>query len=150
MIKREKFQPDDAGLIALGQALLDPFVPGSGNSKIPSGFTYFGQFVDHDITFDKTEGIPDGELDPVDIENGRTPALELDSVYGRGPNASPELYDADKIHLKIGTTTGRPIFGITQTFPNDLPRQGLNDADPKRAIIGDKRNDENLIVAQTH
>jgi hypothetical protein len=55
------------------------------------------------------------------------------------------------VHLRIGTTTGRPIFGVTETFPNDLPRRPADDPDePKRAIIGDPRNDENLIVAQTH
>ncbi len=146
-----KFQPDDAALITLGQALDDPFVPGSGDSTIPAGFTYFGQFVDHDITFDRTDGIPSGSLDPADIEQGRTPALELDSVYGRGPALSPELYEADGVHLKVGITTGRPIFGVTDTFPNDLPRHAADGTDQaKKAIIGDPRNDENLIVAQTH
>jgi len=27
----------------------------SDDSKIPAGYTYFGQFVDHDITFDTTD-----------------------------------------------------------------------------------------------
>jgi hypothetical protein len=146
-----KFRPDDAGLIALGQALADPFVPGSGDSTIPAGFTYFGQFVDHDVTFDRTAGIPDGELEADEIEQGRSPALELDSVYGRGPKKSRELYEADRVRLKIGETTGRPIFGVTQNFPNDLPRNPADASqDAKRAIIGDPRNDENLIVAQLH
>ena len=84
----QKFEPEDTGLIALGQAIVDPFVPGAGNSEIPAGFTYLGQFVDHDITFDRTVGIPDGSLEAEEIEQGRSPALELDSVYGRGPAAS--------------------------------------------------------------
>jgi hypothetical protein len=146
-----KFSPDDAGLIALGQALADPFVAGSGDSNIPAGFTYFGQFVDHDITFDRTSGIPDGQLEPEEIEQGRSPALELDSVYGRGPKKSRELYEADGVRLKIGPTFGRPIFGVTESFPNDLPRNPADGSEnAKRAIIGDPRNDENLIVAQTH
>jgi len=130
----EKFRPDDAGLIALGQALADPFVPGSGDSQIPAGFTYLGQFVDHDITFDRTAGLPAGSLDPEEIESGRSPALELDSVYGRGPADSPELYESDGVHLKIGTTTGRPDFGVTATFPNDLPRRPADD--PVSFLIG--------------
>ncbi|HMP04580.1 MAG TPA: heme peroxidase family protein, partial [Gemmatales bacterium] len=146
-----KFQPDDSSLIALGQALNDPFVAGAGDSDLPAGFTYLGQFVDHDITFDRTDGIPDGSLEPKDIEQGRSPALELDSVYGRGPKHSPELYEADGVRLRIGTTTGRALFGVTKSFPNDLPRHPESDpAHPKQAIIGDPRNDENLIVAQTH
>jgi hypothetical protein len=146
----ERFRPNDAGLIALGQALTDPFVAGTGDSEIPAGFTYLGQFIDHDVTFDRTEGIPDGQLEPEEIEQGRSPALELDSLYGRGPTSSPELYEADQIRLKVGVTTGRPLFGVTATFPNDLPRQPPGGTDPKQAIIGDPRNDENLIVAQTH
>jgi hypothetical protein len=146
-----KFRPDDAGLIALGQALADPFAPGSGDALIPAGFTYFGQFVDHDITFDRTSGIPDGELEADEIEQGRSPALELDSLYGRGPKKSRELYEADRVRLKIGETIGRDMFGVTQSFPNDLPRNPADaPKDPKRAIIGDPRNDENLIVAQLH
>jgi hypothetical protein len=40
---------------------------------------------------------------------------------------------------------------VTDSFPNDLPRRLADDPEaPKRAIIGDPRNDENLIVAQTH
>jgi hypothetical protein len=147
----DHFTPADDGLIALGQALVDPFAPGSGDSEIPAGFTYLGQFVDHDITFDRTEGIPAGSLDPAEIEQGRSPALELDSLYGRGPEKSSELYEADKAHFRVGTTTGRPLFGVTDTFPNDLPRRPASDpTNPKQAIIGDPRNDENLIVAQTH
>ncbi|HEX8355489.1 MAG TPA: heme peroxidase family protein [Pyrinomonadaceae bacterium] len=146
-----KFRPDDAGLIALGQALADPFVPGSGDTTIPAGFTYFGQFVDHDITFDRTSGIPAGEIEADEIEQGRSPALELDSVYGRGPKNSRELYEADRVRLKIGETTGRPIFDVTEAFPNDLPRNPDDGSEnAKRAIIGDPRNDENLIVAQLH
>ena len=69
-----KFQPDDAGLIALGQALEDPFMPGAGDSLIPGGFTYLGQFVDHDITFDRTEGIPTGpSIPPRSCRGGRRP-----------------------------------------------------------------------------
>jgi hypothetical protein len=145
-----EFRPDDAGLIALGQALEDTAAQAVGNAIIPAGFTYFGQFVDHDITFDRTEGIPSGALDPAEIVQGRSPALDLDSVYIRGPTNSPELYEADKLHLRLGTTTGRALFGITQSLPNDLPRLPATDPKPRQAVIGDPRNDENLIVAQTH
>lgn len=159
LFKLDPFLPTEDALIALGQALTnesfppDPSLPPVSDTDIPAGFTYFGQFVDHDITFDRTELIPSGSVDPAEIENGRTPALELDSVYGRGPDLSPELYEADKIRLKIGTTTGRDIFGqdMTVPLPNDLPRKPpSNDPDDRKAIIGDPRNDENLIVAQTH
>ena len=92
-------------------------MPGAGDSQIPAGFTYFGQFVDHDITFDRTRASPPARWIPRRSSQGRSPALELDSVYGRGPTESPELYEADGLRLKIGTTTGRPIFGVTDTLP---------------------------------
>ena len=52
-----------------------------------AGTTFFGQFVDHDITFDTTSplGVP---TEPEEATNSRTPSLDLDSVYGGGPVAS--------------------------------------------------------------
>ncbi len=46
---------------------------------MPAGFTYLGQFVDHDITLDLTS-IGDKLEDPTGVENFRTPALDLDSI----------------------------------------------------------------------
>jgi len=142
---------DDAALIALGKAMEDVAGPATSNSTVSAGFTYLGQFVDHDTTFDRTDGLPSGVLDPDEILQGRSPSLDLDSVYGRGPIESPELYEADQTHLRLGMTTGRTLFGVTQQFPNDLPRKPrATDASDREAIIGDPRNDENLAVAQTH
>ena len=65
--------------------------PAGNNPNIPAGFTYLGQFVDHDITLDLTS-LGDKEKDPLGIENFRTPSLDLDCVYGLGPDGSPHLY----------------------------------------------------------
>lgn len=139
----------DAKLKALATAMLDadPVSAIGDNPDIPSGFTYFGQFVDHDITLDLTS-LGDKEKDPLGIENFRTPSADLDSIYGLGPDGSPHLYkrNADP-KAKHG-----PKFLIGKNFDtgegaffNDLPRspEGF-------ALIGDHRNDENLLVAQTH
>ena len=145
---------DDA-LKALAEAMKDGD-PGSAtgnNLKVPAGFTYLGQFVDHDITLDLTS-LGDKEADPTAVENFRTPALDLDSIYGLGPDGSRQLYarnpgDADGKtpgpKLLIGRTINVPVGGVTGDLRNDLPRspEGF-------ALIGDHRNDENLIVAQTH
>jgi hypothetical protein len=112
-------------------------------SKIPAGFTYLGQFIDHDLTMDKT-GPPLGENEsPADMIQGRSPALDLDSLYAKGPNdrASEVFYRADHLHLKTGGSDADPHDGF------DLPREG---ATPSSARIPDPRNDENLAVAQTH
>src|SRR5438132_5405235 len=62
------------------------------NPTHTAGTTFVGQFIDHDITFDTTSplGVP---TDPALSPNARTPSLDLDSVYGGGPVASPQLYD---------------------------------------------------------
>jgi hypothetical protein len=146
---------DDGPLQELADAMTDPD-PGSAegnNPKIPAGFTYLGQFVDHDITLDLT-AIGEKESDPTAVDNFRTPALDLDSVYGLGPDGSHHLYarnpgDADGRtpgpKLLVGRNINVAAGGVTGDHRNDLPRgpEGF-------ALVGDHRNDENLIVAQTH
>jgi hypothetical protein len=131
-----------------------------GVSNIPAGFTYFGQFVDHDITLDVSSTL-DVEVDANTINNMRSPSLDLDSVYGRGPGLDPFLYafptsglvPSTAIKLQLGTnraagpggpsSTGAPGGMVPQTNW-DVPRIiGTN-----TAVIGDPRNDENLIIVQ--
>lgn len=117
------------------------------NDKIPAGFTYLGQFVDHDITFDTT-GLGEQIADPTAVLNFRSPKFDLDSVYGRGPVAEPQLYQRqDNSKLQIGSTNlvsrGKPT--MKPSLPFDLPRGPAG-----FAVIGDPRNDENLAVAQLH
>ena len=94
------------------------------------------QFFVHDITFDPTSSLL-SQTDPTTVPNFRTPAFELDSVYGSGRRASPHLYDR--------TSPDGIKLLVDEEAPNDLPRNSQN-----TAIIGDPRNDENLIVAQLH
>ena len=139
-------------LMALGTAMTAGFDgPKDGfddeeNAGIPAGYTYLGQFIDHDITFDPASSLQQ-QNDPDALVDFRTPRLDLDSLYGRGPDDQPYMYDGNKFRL------GRPLFENDQaTKARDLPR--FNDPnDPngaRRALIGDKRNDENVIVSQLH
>jgi hypothetical protein len=146
------FRPALEDLIALGAAMDD--TPNlKDHATLPAGFTYLGQFLDHDITFDQTAGLPEGVLTPEEIENGRTPSLDLDCVYGLGPEREKKpLYEADKVRMRIGRCTGLGRPGIapeSRPLLNDLPR-GHVPGKPLEATIGDPRNDENLAVAQTH
>jgi Animal haem peroxidase len=119
---------------------------GSAAGPIPAGFTYLGQFIDHDLTFDKTTVTLGDHISPAQLIQARSPSLDLDSLYGAGPQepASAAFYEADGLHLRMGSTTDD-----RQGF--DLPRgAGTTNAQRRRAVIPDPRNDENLAVAQTH
>jgi hypothetical protein len=116
-------------------------------SNIPAGYTYFGQFIDHDITFDPTP-LQMRRNDPSGIHNFRTPRLDLDSVYGRGPDDQPYLYDqSDKGKMLIGVVMGSRVREgkVVPSRLRDLPRNAQG-----RALIGDMRNEENAIVSQIH
>ncbi len=123
---------------------------GGGAGSIPAGFTYLGQFIDHDLTFDKTTVMLGDSVSPAQLLQGRSPALDLDSLYGAGPGdpESAKFYSDDR-HLKMGKTMAAGGFPGKAGF--DLPRGlGNTQAKKRKAIIPDPRNDENLAVAQTH
>jgi hypothetical protein len=148
-----------AGLKALGSAMVDAPPDDLPNSSIPPVYTYFGQFVDHDITAntdrEKVIDIAGEPLTPIEpgfvlglLHNLREPALNLDSVYGNGPGR-PDVDDEvpyDGIKLRTGNLQelDLPIFAAVPG--GDLPRVAATG----KARIGDSRNDENLIVAQLH
>ena len=132
----------------------------AGVSSIPAGYTYFGQFVDHDISFDVSSSL-DAVTDANTINNMRSPTLDLDSVYGQGPGLDPFLYafplsgPPTAIKFQLGRNTNLGPGGPSNTGLSggmiaqsdfDVPRiPGTN-----TAVIGDPRNDENLIVVQFH
>jgi Animal haem peroxidase len=137
-------QLGEANRKKLGAAMA---VAGGGASQIPAGFTYLGQFIDHDLTFDKTEVMFGANVTPAQLRQARSPSLDLDSLYGAGPQdpESAKFYEADGLHLKMGESTGAANDGF------DLPRgEGNTIPKQRKAIIPDPRNDENLAVAQTH
>ncbi len=80
----------------------------SDELRIPAGYTYFGQFVDHDITFDPVSSLT-RQNDPNALVDFRTPKFDLDSVYGRGPSEQPYLYDGDGLHLTLGRSGGSQV-----------------------------------------
>src|SRR5215204_6330348 len=123
---------------------------GGGFGTIPAGFTYLGQFVDHDLTFDKTIVMLGQNVSPAQLLQGRSPSLDLDSLYGAGPTdaASAKFYKDDR-HLKMGKTVA--IDPDPAHAGHDLPRgAGTTQSQKRKAVIPDPRNDENLAVAQTH
>jgi Animal haem peroxidase len=135
-----------ADLKALGKAMIDapPVVP-EGNSIIPPLYTYWGQFIDHDLTAntDRNSDVSDitrPDLKPLapaavveNLRNLRQPALNLDSVYGDGPSVvhqrSNDAGFYDGLRFRLGTVTvaaGIPGDRIppVEDLTRDLPRVG--------------------------
>lgn len=137
-------EADLIALAALMDLAPDPADPKDGpdeeeNPFVPAGYTYLGQFVDHDLTFDEVSDL--GDLNTFHFAvDSRTPSFDLDNVYGGGPDFKPFLYEQKPAF------TGRLLLGepISNGF-HDVARnaEGL-------ALIGDPRNDENALVVQVH
>jgi hypothetical protein len=133
----EPFEPPDELLTRLAASMEEPqdaSLRSPDNRNIPAGFVLLGQFIDHDLTFDPTP-MPAQLEDPDALTNFRSARLDLDSLYGKGPTGSPELYDPDD-PAKLRLSFDRPY---------DLPRWSDG-----TAIIGDPRDDTNLITSQLH
>ena len=113
------------------------------NPTMTAGSTFVGQFTDHDITFDQTSqlGVPQN---PLHSPNTRTPALDLDAVFGGGPGLRPDLY----VPNPDGTVGPKLLIG-TGGVHEDVPRVPNGDG-TYSALLGDPRNDENVIIAGLH
>jgi hypothetical protein len=170
----------------------------SKDSTLPPILTYWGQFLDHELTArTDREGTITSIVNahpPVassdverDFRNARSPRFDLDSVYGGSPVGSdigPEAvtvisglrHPTQNNKMRVGTAIEPgPLPDNTIDEHRDLPRYGqvqqavrdaalaiaqsamsaeafqkFSDTLAQRAIIGDNRNDENLIVAQFH
>src|SRR4051812_2511268 len=137
--KLPAFAPRDDLLVGLASTMVeettgDEFL--NTSPRLFAGFTFIGQFIDHDITFDNTP-LDQQQADPNATINFRTPRYDLDSVYGRGPASEPQFYDPSDPDKLLITTNRNGV--------QDMPRDGNG-----RAIIPEARNDENLIIVQFH
>ncbi len=117
--------------------------PDDEESGIPAAYTYFGQFIDHDLTFDPASSLQK-QNDPDALVDYRAPRFDLDNLYGRGPDDQPYLY-ADGRSFLLGVPLGG---AAANPRAHDLPRSQDAKGNRLRAIIGDPRNDENVIVSQ--
>lgn len=135
----------------------DPTAQAVPGVNVPAIYTFFGQFIDHDITREKGSASMslanpapiDPNLIPTLIVNSRSPNLDLDNVYG--PNADGESapldpQDINKNKLLI-EKVGPGVKGLVpgKEELNDFPRR-LDES----ARIGDERDDENIVVSQLH
>jgi len=135
-------------LAALGEKVSEPRRAGTAhdNASIPAAHTYLGQFIDHDITFDPVSRLQRLN-DPDALHDFRSPRYDLDSLYGSGPSDSPYLYEwtdpqSRGIRLLVGHNPD------VNDRDEALERADLLRNRQGRAIIGDPRNDENIIIGQ--
>ncbi|MEK7785685.1 MAG: peroxidase family protein, partial [Chloroflexota bacterium] len=131
------------------QSILNPAVHSPNNPDNPTmtaGVTFLGQFIDHDLTLDPRSPLME-RTDPRRTTNFRTAAFDLDSVYGNGPEGSPELYDRSSgdIKFRVEVIPGSETVSRKGAVRYDLPRDGNS-----TALIGDGRNDENVVISQLH
>ena len=152
-----------ANLVRLGKTMIDDAGnDAAGDSDVSALMTYFGQFIDHDITLELASAdlptLTDPALAPLPLDqirdslkNARSATLDLDSVYDL-----PAPRDGDKMVVGTVSPTNNPNPPLGRPPGkddfNDLPR-GPRTEDPatdRAANIGDPRNDENTIVAQLH
>jgi hypothetical protein len=131
------------------QSILNPgqFSPNNpDNDKMTAGVTFFGQFLDHDVTLDPRSPLLERSY-PRKTTNFRTAAFDLDSVYGAGPEESRELYDfsSGDFKMRVEPIPGSEAVSRKGAVRFDLPRDPNNNA-----ILGDSRNDEHVILAQFH
>jgi hypothetical protein len=104
------------------------------NPSLVAGMTFLGQFIDHDITFDPVTQL--GQVsEATSVTDFRPPRVDLAHVYGSGPTVNPYLYDPDSHATKLAISPGGADLARTET--------GV-------ALIGDPRNDENMLLAQLH
>lgn len=128
-------QPSDSDISAIANQIKS--IQDNTKNNIPAAYTYFGQFISHDLTH-----LGHGTREPAStfddlskITLRRNPTLNLDSIYGGG------LADSQ---IPFDQATGAFCLGLDSAgASNDLPRE-----DNGRARIGDLRNDENLLIAQ--
>ncbi|MDX2067702.1 MAG: peroxidase family protein [Haliscomenobacter sp.] len=137
-LPQARFKPELINAIAQKMRRFDDENPTDDLNSIPAGYTYLGQFISHDLTYDPTS-ISERQIDPEFLWNFRTPALDLDSLYGSHPKVNPVYYASDKGNFLLGKD-GKDLF-----------RKPIeDDGDPIMAVIPDPRNDENKIIAQIH
>ena len=125
--------------MALGSAMIDDESRVSEDRPeilVDCGYTYFGQFVAHDLTKDVSSVDEAWRKEPEELENLQTPKLDLRVLYGGGPATSGELYEDDRVRLKVGSSRqGGRSFDICVG------------ADGGR-VLADDRGAENLILRQ--
>jgi hypothetical protein len=112
------------------------------SKKVPAAFTFVGQFIDHDLTFNPMN-LTVSEVG-VTVEDDASPLIDLDSVYG--PRKLSDDFKFRNVFNDDGTFKLRPVgdgFDLLRDEDEKSPTHGM-------ATILDPRNDENQLILQIH
>ncbi len=147
--KSTKASLSRALLGALAEAMVEG--PEGPDGRIPAGYTYLGQFLDHDLTMDRTQGRLGDEVDLADLRQGRSPSLDLDSLYGARPRrrGGREVLQGRRPAPEAGQerTVQRPRPAPCRARAGGRPAQGGDPGPPQRREPGhrpDPRRDDEL------
>ena len=110
----------------------EPRVEDGDNPDIPAGYTYFGQFIDHDITFDPASSLQQ-QNDPAALTDFRSPRFDLDSLYGSGPIDEPFQYERTSTpHSTPARLLLEPNTNDIRDLPRKQPGLGVDRRSPQR------------------
>ena len=131
------FTADESFLRALGRAggVCDCGDANDDDASLgteAAGWPFFGQFVAHDITADRSA--PQPHVDPARLRNARSPKLNLECLYGDGPIGHPFLFQRSDAAKLLTSPDGDDVL---------RNREGT-------AVIGDPRNDSHVLMSQMH
>lgn len=132
-------------------------------SETPAAFTYFGQFVFHDMVYSRVFGLA-SKAGP-QVRSAVSFGLDLSGLYGRGPAIDGHLYAVptggalETCRFPLGLPRARnssdPVDATVEKG-RDLPRidaggrfiSACGRTTPYRPLVADARNDDNLILSQ--
>lgn len=145
-------------LDALADAMVDHAPPEEDNSDIPAFFTYFGQFLDHDITAGTDREAGFSEIDVAapalgqatkpmvtkTLANLRSGAIDFDSLYGTNTHIG-SIGERLRAAMRFPSEPAKMLLGVSVLFEDcrpDMPDDPATDlvrlsriTDPAREII---------------
>lgn len=137
--------PDDLRALGKPDGPMEQEDEADRTDTVSAGQIFFGQFIDHDITLDTTTSLS-SVVENGQVSNVRTPTLDLDNVYGMGPEATPFLYRGEGEFADIKLLTARDGTAVDQK--DAFREHDLWRSPDGTAVIGDPRNDENRVISQ--
>ncbi|HVY15281.1 MAG TPA: hypothetical protein VHB27_08640 [Rhodopila sp.] len=142
-----------------GDFITKPRPDDADNPYIPSGYTYFSQFVAHDMVSTRNQFWAVEKLE-TETQNDRSTRLRLDALYGAGPNQIPIIYapaddnDLSRGKLQIGRSGPIPLPDGSKICPfRDIARVKVSNAlhdlpGLTEALVADQRNDDHALISQ--